>query len=714
MPRSGSPDPAAQRGTLAQALFSPLRIALVGASADPEKLTSRPLRILRRHGYPGLIAPISLDHAVIDGLQTYPSLADAPHGIEHALIMTPATPVVRAVEECAAAGVKVATVLSAGFAELGLSGKRRQDALIATAQNTGIRVLGPNSLGVINVSSRTALSANAVFEKEPLQPGGLSVISQSGSMLGAIVTRAQARGMGFSKLVSVGNECDLDVGELTDLLVDDPDTHAILLFLEALRDAPRLAAAARRAFAAGKPVIAYKLGRSQASRELALTHTGATTSPDDVADAYFREHGILRVNVFEALFEMPNLVLGHRPARSHRLATVTVSGGAASMVLDELRDVPVERAAPPPELVTTLAAKQVRITATPVIDLPMGRADEGAYANVLHALLGSTHCDLVLAVLGSNATYLPESVRERIIAAGPAGKPLAVFLGPHADEASRILLSHGVAAFRTPEACADAIRAYVAWRAPISPTIVDANTRAKVLAAVASTAHHRPNELDAHRLIEALGIPVAPLQFVTSNGQAVDLVLPVAAKIVSRDLPHKTAVGGVVLDIATPEALKLHIDELRSRVSASHPQIAIDGVLVQTMQHGIAEVLIGYRYDPEIGPVVILGMGGIYADLMPQRVVRCAPLSVGAAKEMIDALPTATLLRGYRGVQAGDLDALARAIHALSLLAVAEHPRVLEAEINPLIVQTGGVVAVDALIRLEAAVALGRHRDMTT
>jgi len=703
MPNSGSPELAAERAALAGALFSPASIALVGASPDAAKLTSRPLRILRRHAYPGLIAPISLDHAAIDGLRTYPSLAEVPHGIEHALVMTSATGVLQAIEDCAAAGVKIATVLSSGFAELGRTGKRRQEMLTAAARRTGVRILGPNSLGVVDVHARMALSANAVFEQEELRPDGVSVISQSGSMLGAIVSRAQKRGIGFSRLVSVGNECDLGVGELTDLLVDDPGTRAILLFLEALRDAPRLAAAARRAFDAGKPVIAYKLGRSPASRELALTHTGATTSPDDVADAFFHDHGILRVGVFEALFEMPSLVLGHRPARSHRLATVTVSGGGAAMVLDGLRDAGVEAVAPPAELVAALAAKHVRIAASRAIDLPMGRADEGAYAAVLRALLESSHCDLVLAVQGSNATYMPQSVRERILAAEPGRKPLAVFLGPRAGEASRILQAHGVAAFRTPEACADALRAFAAWHAPVLPACSDADTRTGVSAAVAAAARPRPNELDAHRLLDALGIAVAPGQLVCSGADAVDLPFPVAAKIVSRDLPHKTDAGGVVLDIATQDALKHHIDALRSRISATHPQAAIDGVLVQTMQRGVGDVLIAYRHDAEIGPIVVLGMGGVYAELMPQRVVRCAPLGIDAAKEMIAALPPAALLQGYRGRPAGDVGALARAIHALSLLALAEHPRVLDAEINPLIVKTDGVVAVDALVRFDTS-----------
>lgn len=288
--------------------------------------------------------------------------------------MTPATSVVQAIEFCAAAGIGVATILSAGFAELGPRGKRRQDDLTAAARRAGIRILGPNSLGIVNVTGQVALSANAVFEQEPLLPGGVSLISQSGSMLGAIVTRAQERGIGFSKLVAVGNECDIATGELVDLLVDDPETRVILLFLEALRDALPLAAAARRAYAAGKPIVAYKIGRSNTTQALAITHTGALTDEHEHAQAYFREHGILRADVLELLFEMPNLVLGHRPSSRHRLATLTVSGGGAAMVLDGLCDHRIDIVAPTDEVVARLNERSIRCAPGPVIDLPMGRA----------------------------------------------------------------------------------------------------------------------------------------------------------------------------------------------------------------------------------------------------------------------------------------------------------------------------------------------------
>lgn len=698
---SPADEPSDNRDRLSRALFAPDRITLIGASADPLKLTSRPLRVLQHHGYRGQVRHLSPTPPVPTERAT---VRDTPgHCAEHALIMTPATSVVQAIEACAAAGIGVATILTAGFAELGPRGKRRQEELSAAARRTGVRILGPNSLGIVNVPDRVALSANAVFERESLVPGGVSLVSQSGSMLGAIVTRAQERGIGFAKLVAVGNECDIATGELVDLLVDDPDTRVILLFLESIRDAPRLAAAARRAYAAGKPIVAYKLGRSATTQALAVTHTGAMTDEHEHAKAFFRTHGILRADVLEALFELPNLVLGHRPSTRHRLATLTVSGGGAAMVLDGLCGQDVEIVPPTADVIAELDKRSIRCAPGTVIDLPMGRADHGAYAGALATLLGSDHCDIVLAVLGSNAAYLPQSVQERVLAAGTPKKPLAVFMGPRADEASRILQQHGIAAFRTPEACADAIRAYSEWQAPAAALDLPEGEQCTLAATMQRLPQGTLNEREAGQLLAALGIEVAASDVVHRSDDPVRLGFPVAAKLLSRSIPHKSDVAGVILDIASGIELSAAIERLLDIAATRVPQAKLDGVLIQAMQYGVAEVLVGYRRSREVGPVVILGLGGQFAELATQRAVRCAPVGLDCARSMIEELPAMRVLRGYRNRPAGDIEALAQAIHKMSLLALVDEPCVVEAEINPLIVRTQGVVAVDALAHIQAA-----------
>jgi acyl-CoA synthetase (NDP forming) len=701
-----SPSNEAARAELARALFNPRSIALVGASADPAKLASRPQRVLRRYGYPGTIVPINPTRDEIDGDRAWPRLRDVPERPDHAFILVPAGAVPDVIADCAVARVRVATILAAGFAETGEAGRLRQAEIVATARQAGVRLIGPNCLGLVNVHGRMTLSANAVLEREVLRPGGLSVIAQSGSMLGAIITRAQERGLGFSKLVSIGNECDLGVGEITDMLVDDPDTRAILLFLETFRDAPVLAQAARRAHAAGKPIIVYKLGRSAVGREVATTHTGAIAGPDDVADAFFLAHGILRVEVFEALFETAQLVLGHRPPRGRRVAVLTVTGGGAAMVVDQLGLAGIQVVGPTPEVIAHLAARKVQISDATLTDLPMGRADGGIFSSILTEFMRSDHCDAVVAVQGSSATYEPELTRGRILEAELGAKPLATFLAPRAPETLALLQNAGIAAFRSPEACAEAVRAYCDWRAPVpdatAPVPADCSAAMRTAAAAPMT------EDSAARALATLGIPWARAQVIRTGRDPVDLPYPLVAKVLSPDIAHKTEAGGVELGISDPDDLARRVDAMLARVRERAPTARIDGVLVQAMERGLAEVIVGFRRDPEVGPVVMLGVGGILAEVASGHAVRIAPVSLETAREMIAAVPGLAVVRGYRNRPAGDLEALARVVRAMSLLGTLDAPRVEEAEINPLLVREDGVVAVDALLRLRAPAATGQ------
>jgi len=690
-----------ERERLGTALFNPRTVALVGASADAAKLASRPQRVLRKHGFTGTIIPINPGRTEINGDRAYPDIKSAPGPIDHAFIMVPAAVVPGVIDDCAAAGVKAATIFSAGFAETGAAGQAAQQRMVAAARRGGVRLIGPNCLGVVNVTGHTVLSANAVLETETLLPGSLSLVSQSGSMMGAIISRAQERGLGFSKLVSVGNECDVGVGELVDCMVDDPDTRCILLFLEAFRDAPRLGAAARRAYAAGKPVIAFKLGRSDVGREIATTHTGAIAGADDVANAFFRDNGFIRVQNFEALFETAQLVAGHRPPKGKRVAVVTGTGGAAAMVIDHLGLAGIAVVPPTPKIIADLAAQDITVTDAPLTDMPMGRAEGSVYPTIINALQDSDHCDVVINVQGSTALQQPDSVRTRILAARWDKKPLAVFLGPSASTALNILREGGVAAFRTPEACADAVRAYCEWRAPQTPPPVDATLVAKLDTALRKAAQGPMHERAAAETLSALGIPFAASQVVGSGNDKVTTGYPAVAKILSVDIPHKTEVGGVVLNIADAAALKTAVDGMLSRIKKAMPQVRLDGVLVQHMEQGVGEVIVGFRRDRDVGPIVMVGVGGILAEIGGGHAVRLAPVSVATAREMITEVPGFAVLRGYRNRPAGDLEALAQVVHALSLLACATAHTILEAEINPLLVKTKGVVAVDALLSLQ-------------
>src|SRR5688500_3417743 len=317
--------------SLAQALFAPRAVALIGASGDAAKNTARPQRYLRKHGYAGRIVPINPARREVLGEPAYASLAAVPGEVDHAFIMV--QDVERALEDCGAKRVPVASIYSDGFADAGEKGRQRQAELVKRARALDVRLLGPNSMGLIDAPGRLALSVNAVLEMERLPVGGVSLISQSGTMLGTVLSRGAARGLGFSKLVSVGNEADLGVAELVGMLAADDETRVILLFLETIRDAPALARATR---VAGKPIVAYKLGRSARGEALARLHTGALAGNDRPLDAFFRDCGILRVDMLETLIEIAPLVSGRRPRNSGakpRIAVVTTTGGGAATVV---------------------------------------------------------------------------------------------------------------------------------------------------------------------------------------------------------------------------------------------------------------------------------------------------------------------------------------------------------------------------------------------
>ena len=304
---------------LFQPLFEPRRIALIGASADEKKTTARPQRFLRKHGFAGEILPVNPGRSEIMGDKAYKTLDAIPGEIDHAYILLNGKDAVAALAACGKRGVKVASILAGGFADAGAAGASLQDDLVRIVRETGIRLVGPNSIGTVSTDPPMALTANAAFAVDKLRAGNWGLVSQSGSLIGALLSRADARGIGFSRLISVGNEVDLAVGEIADLLVDDPKTRAILLFMETLRDGERLAHAARRAHAAGKPVIAYKLGRSAIGQELAKSHTGAIAGSDATFDAFCRRHGIARVSMFESLVDVPALLVD-RPPAMHRHA----------------------------------------------------------------------------------------------------------------------------------------------------------------------------------------------------------------------------------------------------------------------------------------------------------------------------------------------------------------------------------------------------------
>ena len=638
-----------------QALFAPRAVALVGASGDAAKNTARPQRFLRKHGYAGAVYPVNPGRASIFDTPCFSRVSEIPGPIDHALIMI--EDVESALEDCGKRGVKVASIYSNGFADAGPAGEKRQAKLVERARELGVRLLGPNSMGVVDLPGRVALTVNAVLEMDAPPAGHTSLVSQSGTMLGTLLSRGAARGLGFAKLVSVGNECDLGVGELVELLAADAQTKVILLFLETVRDAPRLARAARLAHAAGKPIVAYKLGRSALGERLARSHTGALAGADRALDAFFRDCGILRVDMLETLIEIAPLVLGRNPPdlkRSPRVAVVTTTGGGAAAVVDRLGLLGIDCAAPG--------------TDSPIVDLTMS-ATPDQYRRTLEKLLAWPGCDAVLAAVGSSAQFHPQFAVAPILSARRGAKPLAAFLTPHAERSLALLAEKGIAAFRTPEACADAFAAYFSWRAPRRfPRATSARKATR----------------DPFALVASLGIPVVEQQLARAPRFAHSIPYPVALKL--PNVEHKTDKGGVVLNVAE-ERFARDVKTLKSKT-----------LLVQKMERGLAEAIVGYRDDPVVGPIVLVGAGGTLAELYQDVAVALAPVDEAEALRMIERVKGLAVIRGYRKLPRGDVKALAKAVCAFSTIGQMKGPRISEAEINPLIVKAKGVVAVDALV----------------
>lgn len=686
------PSDGAKARALRQALLSPQSVALIGQSNDETKTAGRPLKYLRQAGYGGRVYPINARRDEVLGERAWPSIAALPEVPEHAYIVTPTEAAIEAVEECGRAGVAVATVLANGFAESGAEGEKREARLRDISARTGIRIVGPSSLGVVNLRDKVLLTANAAFAEKDLPVGRIFAASHSGSLIGALASRGKARGIGFAGLVSVGNEADLSLGEICAATLDDPDIDGYLLFLETMRKADALRAFALAAASRGKPVVAYKLGRSAQARELAVSHTGALAGEDDVAGMFLAECGIARVDTFEGLIESVPLLtrvpVSKHGARRPTVGVVTTTAGGATMVIDPLSLRGIDVASP--SVATLAKLKTAGIEAAParLIDLTTAGTRYEVMKSALDILLAAPEFDLVLAVVGSSARFHPELAVQPIVDCANAGKPIAAFLVPEAPEALARLSAAGVANFHAPESSADAIAAMLLRRAP------------RALAATPHVITSMPgrtlDELAAYELLDRIGITRAPAVAMNTDiakAPALPFPYPVAVKVLSAEIAHKSDVGGVVLNVEDENAL---LEAARTIGKATKTA----RVLIQPMIEGLGEVLVGYRVDRDVGPLVMVAAGGLLAEIHRDRALRLAPVGLDEAHEMIGEVHSLQALAGYRGKPAGDLGALAQAIVKLSQFA--NDPSIAEAEINPLIVRAKGegVVAVDALVKL--------------
>ncbi len=685
---------------LAQVLLSPRSIAIVGQSNDAGKTAGRPLKYLRQAGFAGKIYPVNPRRDEVLGERAWPSLAVLPEAPDHVYIVAPTEAAIEAVEECSRLGVKVATVLANGFSEAGKEGEAREARLREISARTGLRIVGPSSLGVVDLRSRLFLTANAAFAETDLPPGKIFVASHSGGMIGAIASRGLARAIHFAGFVSVGNEVDLSVGEICAATLDDETIDGYLLFLEHTRKAEHLRRFALGAAERGKPVIAYKLGRSQQARELAMSHTGALVGDDDVADAFLADCGIARVETLDALIEgLP--LLKRTPPPAHRkesptVAVVTTTAGGATMVVDPLGMRGVNLQYPGAETAARLKAAGLEMTAGGLLDLTVAGTHYKAMKSALDILTAAPEYDMVVAVVGSSSRFHPELAVKPIIDSAGAEKPIAAFMVPDAPDALAQLAAAGVPSFRTPEACADAVASALKRRAPRSlPTW----TRRADLRDVRTL-----DEAESYAVFDRLKIARAPTIVIPAAAKALPELpfpYPVAVKVLSPDITHKARTGGVALNVANKDELRRACEAVQAARRRYDSRADIRGALAQPMIRGGLEFLIGYGIGFDVGPYVTVAAGGALTEVYRDRSVRLAPVDLTTAREMMHEvrLLKATMSSPTPSL---DLDSLARAIVALSQLALVDDPFVITAEINPLIVRAAGegAIAVDALVQV--------------
>jgi len=686
---------------LYDALFRPRVVAIVGASGDPGKTTGRPFHYLIRGGWEGTVYPVNPARATVLGRPSFPGIRDVPEAPEHVYVVTAADAAVQVAAECAELGVRVVTIMADGFASTDPSGARRTAALREIAAASSTRILGPSSLGVAHLATGFLLTANAAFAEDDLPHGNVFVASQSGSVIGALLTRGKSMGTGFHALVSTGGEADLSLGEICLATVGDPAIASYALFLENLKAADDLRRFARAAAARGKPVVAYKLGRSAAGAELAVSHTGALAGDDAVASALLQDLGIARVANFDALLEGQQLArsvtLTTRPNLRPRIGVVSTTGGGGAMIVDCLAVRGAVPTAPSPGTVARLAECGIDAGHGVLVDLTLAGARYDVMKAALDVMGAAPEFDAVVAVPGSSARLRPELAVQPIADSAGSGHPLAAFVLPSAPEALRLLRRACVAAFGTPEACAEALVAAFNRRAPV-PDVVPPppggrselldEQRSYALLAEAGLAHASFGVIDTRLAGRGdLRLPVPP---------------PAVVKLLSAEVPHKSDIGGVVLGVGDGGELGAAIKEITASAGRLAPEVPVDRVLVQEMVSGVGEALIGYRYDRDAGPVVVLAAGGVLAEIRAERSVRMAPVDLATAYDMIGEVVSLRALDGYRGAPRGDLDALAAAVVAVSRVGLVSAGRVVEAEANPVMVLPagGGVVAVDALVRV--------------
>ena len=696
--------PATQPLQTVRDILHPRSVAIVGASDSEQKWGGRLLRYMLRHRHDGPLYPINARASELMGLPAYPSLLDCPGPVDLAILLVPREHVRAAVEDCVAKGVGCALCITAGFAETGDQGRADENELVAMARAGGVRLIGPNCMGLMNAHHKLCATTGVVMGTlDRLPAGGIGVASQSGALMGAMISRGVDIGAGFSSTVSVGNQADLDLNDFFEYLIDDPKTEVITLYMEGVKDAPRFTALLERAAAAGKPVCIAKSGRSEAGAKAAASHTASLAGSWSAFEATCRRWGVYLFETIYDLLQGALLLQRGKRAASNRVAIFSGSGGGGALLTDALEAHGLRLA----ELseATQQAVAAVLPATHRQLPFDFGMLNHAAApdpqvagGSIGIALDRALHDDGVDAGILLLTTQPGQElvVQAAMAAADRSSKPLLFVQGAgnHGEIARQMLRAAGHGYFDSPHDALKVLEVLTTRREPEPPTEVLPGIQVP-----ADLPGGFLTEPDARRLLEAAGIPTTRWQFAADTEAAVQAARAlgdaVAIKAVSARIVHKSDIGGVKLGLRGDAAVRQACNDIAAAARAAGVE-TLDGFLVTEMWRADTELILGVQRDPDFGPLVMVGAGGVLVELMKDVQLAPAPLSHATARAMLGRLRCLPLLTGYRGRPAADLDAIADTMVRLGALAADASARLSELDINPLFIAGDRIAAADA------------------
>ncbi|MEQ8650960.1 MAG: acetate--CoA ligase family protein [Kiloniellales bacterium] len=681
--------------------LAPRAVAIIGASDDPSRIGGRPIHYMRAAGFEGAIYPINPKRTTIQGLPALPTITAVEGPVDVALIALPAALVNRTLKDCVAKGVKAAIVFSSGFREEGAEGAVRQEEMRALCQRSGLRVIGPNCIGCFNADNGFTATFSTTLDRGPPKPGGLAVASQSGAYGTHIYFTARRRGLGVGKMITTGNEVDLHLSEAIQLLVEDEATHAIAAYAEEIKDGPALIAALKAASSAAKPVIFMKVGRSEIGAAAAAAHTASLAGEDRVYDAVFQQYGAHRAETTEEMLDIAYVARPRIYPAGRKLGIVSISGGAGVLMADAAEKAGIEVPAMPEAAQKEFKERLPFATARNPVDVTAQAFNEiDLIRDGMRIVVHQGGYDAVIAFWTSVAGSTLMAERLRAACQAGVGTRRDILLVQSMLASPEIVEGYeqdGFPVFEDPSRAVAAIAALMRFGEAFARD-TEEPTRGDPVPPLTSGAL---GERQAKAFLSAAGLPMVEDRLADNRQEAAEAAAafdrPVAMKIASSEIAHKTEVGGVRLNVEGAAAAAAY-DEILAAVKAALPDVRPDGVLISPMIPEGIDCILGAKVDPVFGPLVLFGLGGIFTEIFDDVAIRHAPIGEAEALAMLSELKGAPLLAGARGRPPADRAALASAIARVSQVIAALADEVQALEINPLRVTDRDILGLDALI----------------